>query len=227
MKVISNLLDYILISVAKWKKLTAKTVKTRERFRGYETNPRESSTIPGIELFDIIDGELPSAEHFILVLLSRNNNNYFHCFSFLFLDHEVNLASILILENFAVPANIDDTPTPLSRYSSSESVLRLDGGSSSDGSVAEKARMFELTASLQNSRNTPSPRPNSNGHKSPSRFSSSPRKSEPEKDAQKENNGNVKNVLIGGEEKSSNFQDMLTQQLLSNKTWAEIMDNES
>lgn len=48
-------LNYV-ISVAKWKKLIAKTVKTRERFRGYDTNQRESSTIPGIELYDIIDG---------------------------------------------------------------------------------------------------------------------------------------------------------------------------
>lgn len=45
-----------MISVAKWKKLTAKTVKTRERFRGYDASPRESSTIPGIELYDTIDG---------------------------------------------------------------------------------------------------------------------------------------------------------------------------
>lgn len=45
-----------VISVAKWKKLTAKTVKTRERFRGYDANQKESSTIPGIELYDIIDG---------------------------------------------------------------------------------------------------------------------------------------------------------------------------
>lgn len=128
---------------------------------------------------------------------------------------------MLILENFAVPANIDDTPTPLSRYSSSESVLRLDGGSNSEGSVAEKARLFELTASLQNSRNTPSPRPKSNGHKSPSRFLSSPRRNEPEKDTPKESNGNIKNGS------SSNFQDMLTQQLLANKSWSEIMDAES
>lgn len=158
--------------------------------------------------------------------LNKKINNHHHCVvSFLsntfFLDHEVNLASILILENFAVPANIDDTPTPLSRYSSSENVLRLDGGSNSDGSVAEKARMFELTASLQNNRNTPSPRPKSNGHKSPMRFSSSPRRSEPEKDIPTDTNGTIKTVS------NSNFQDMITQQLLANKSWGEIMDTET
>lgn len=46
-----------IISVAKWKKLIAKTVKTRERFRGIETSTSESSTIPGLELYDTIDGK--------------------------------------------------------------------------------------------------------------------------------------------------------------------------
>ena len=45
-----------VVSVAKWKKLIAKTVKIRERFRGYDASLRESSTIPGIDLYDIIDG---------------------------------------------------------------------------------------------------------------------------------------------------------------------------
>lgn len=127
----------------------------------------------------------------------------------------MSLSSVLILENFAVPANMDDTPTPLSRYSSSESVLRLDGGSNPVGSVAEKAMMFELTEQMQNSRKT-SPRPKSNGtsdgQKSP-RFSSSPR-------------ANNKNISYG-DDKSNSFQDLLTQQLLENKSWGEIMDAES
>lgn len=49
---------YYVVPVAKWKKLIAKTVKTRERFRGYDASLRESSTIPGIELYDIIDGKV-------------------------------------------------------------------------------------------------------------------------------------------------------------------------
>ncbi|XP_055299658.1 tudor and KH domain-containing protein homolog isoform X2 [Sitodiplosis mosellana] len=189
-----------LTHVAKWKKLNAKTVKTRERFRTYDANQRESSTIPGIELYDIID------------------------------DHEVSLASILILENFAVPANQDDAPTPLSRYSSSENVLRLDGGSNPTGSVAEKAMMFELTANIQNSRNT-SPMPKSNGSSSDGqrspRFSSSPRRNNiQKKKATKEKNNSVKN-LSNGDDKSGNFQELLTQQLLANKSWSELMDSES
>lgn len=141
----------------------------------------------------------------------------------------MSLASILILENYAVPANIDETPSPLSRYSSSESVLRLDGGSDPNGSVAEKARMFELTANLQNSRNTPSPNPRSNGshsrHKSPSLFSSSPRRSEPLQDIKKDDI--ITNSLSNGiEDKNSQFKDMLTQQLLANKSWADLMDGE-
>lgn len=147
----------------------------------------------------------------------------------IYLDHEVNLASILILENFAVPANQDDTPTPLSRYSSSESVLRLDGGnSSSSGSVAEKAMMFELTASMQNNRTSPMPRTNgiSDGQKSPSRFSSSPRRGDLVNDAQKQSNGNIKNVT-NGDDKTTNVQDLLTQKMLTNRSWGDIMDTES
>lgn len=128
-----------------------------------------------------------------------------------------------------MPANQDDAPTPLSRYSSSENVLRLDGGSNSSGSVAEKAMMFELTANIQNSRNT-SPMPKSNGtsddQRSP-RFSSSPRRNKKENKKQtNEKNSSVKN-LSNGDDKSSNFQDLLTQQLLANKSWSELMDSES
>lgn len=129
-----------------------------------------------------------------------------------------------------MPANQDDAPTPLSRYSSSENVLRLDGGSNSSGSVAEKAMMFELTANIQNSRNT-SPMPKSNGtsddQRSP-RFSSSPRRnnSQEKKMQTKEKTGSVKN-LSNGDDKSKNFQDLLAQQLLANKSWSELMDSES
>lgn len=48
---------FVFVLVAKWKKLTAKTVKTRERFKGYDTTSSESSTIPGIELYDVVDGK--------------------------------------------------------------------------------------------------------------------------------------------------------------------------
>lgn len=129
-----------------------------------------------------------------------------------------------------MPANQDDTPTPLSRYSSSENVLRLDGGSNPSGSVAEKALAFELTANIQNSRNT-SPRPKSNGtsdgQRSP-RYSSSPRRNniQENKKQTNENNTSIKN-LSNGDDKSSNFQDLITQQLLANKSWGEIMDSES
>lgn len=116
-----------------------------------------------------------------------------------------------------MPSNQDDTPTPLSRYSSSESVLRLDGGSS--GSVAEKALMFELTAHIQNNRNSPKLHPNgtNDGQRTPSRFS--PRKTLP--------NENLKNAENGTEEKSNNVQDLLTEQMLGNRSWADIMDAES
>lgn len=56
--------DFI-VTVAQWKKLTAKTIKTRERFRSYELNSQESSTIPGIELYDIIDGNLILFSYFV------------------------------------------------------------------------------------------------------------------------------------------------------------------
>lgn len=236
----------VLISVAKWKKLTAKTVKTRERFKGYDTNSSESSTIPGIELYDVVDGKtfFPCKNSYKVekthsyssviydeICSSSSSSVFCHVLYDTILDHEVNLASILILESFAVPANQDDTPTPLSRYSSSESVLRLDGGSNSSGSVAEKAMMFELTANMQNSRNN-SPKLKSNGiadgQKSPLRFSASPRRNLPS-EAPKEN-GSVKNHTNDNDDKNTNFQDMLTQQMTNGygeKLWSEIMDAES
>lgn len=144
------------------------------------------------------------------------------------IEHEVNLASTLILENFAVPANQDDTPTPLSRYSSSESVLRLDGGSNPSASVAEKAMMFELTANMQSNRLSPKPKSNgtSDGRISPARFSSSPRRTLLNEQP-KESIESVKNVTNGSDDKNTNFQDMLTQQMMTNRSWADIMDAES
>lgn len=212
-----------MVSVAKWKKLIAKTVKTRERFRGYDTNTSESSTIPGIELYDVIDGKfIFKSKHsankllndFLISLIS---------IAFVVAGHEVNLASILILENFAVPANQDDAPTPLSRYSSSESVVRLDGGPNTSGSVAEKAMMFELTANMQNSRYSPKPKSNgtSDGQKSPARFSSSPRRTQTNDSTQKE-----QATVNSGDEKQTNFQDMLNEHIM-NRSWGDIMDSES
>lgn len=142
----------------------------------------------------------------------------------------MNLASILILENFAVPANQDDAPTPLSRYSSSESVLRMDGNSNSSGSVAEKTMMFELTANMQSNRLSPKPR-SIDGQLSPARrHSPSPRPNHKSKDSaiQKETNGNVKHSTVNGsDDKQTNFQDMLTEQMMANRNWGDIMDTES
>ena len=149
--------------------------------------------------------------------------------SFPYLGHEVNLASILILENFALPTNQDDAPTPLSRYSSSESVLRLDGSSNSSGSVAEKTLMFELTANMQSNRLSPKPRSN-DGQSSPKRHSPSPRPHPQPNDspAKKEKNGNVKNTTMNGsDDKQTNFQDMLSHQMIANRNWGDIMDTES
>lgn len=140
----------------------------------------------------------------------------------------MNLGSILILENFAVPANQDDVPTPLSRYSSSESVLRLDGSSNSSSSVAEKTMMFELTANMQSSRLSPKPR-SIDGQMSPARHSPDPRPNhQNDTSIQKEKNGNVKHsTMNGSDDKQTNFQDMLTQQMIANRNWGDIMDTES
>lgn len=43
-------------SVAKWKQLTAKIVTTKERFRGADMAQREGSPVPGIELYDTVEG---------------------------------------------------------------------------------------------------------------------------------------------------------------------------
>lgn len=139
-----------------------------------------------------------------------------------------------MLENFAVPANQDDAPTPLSRYSSSESMLRLDGGSNSSGSVAEKTMMFELTASMHSSRLSPKPRP-IDGTSSPARHHSpSPRSNNHhqnnESPVKTETNGTVKHPPVNGggsDVKQTNFQDLLTQQMMANRNWGDIMDTES
>lgn len=47
-------------SVAKWKQLTAKIVTTKERFRGADMSQREGSPVPGIELYDTIEGKRAS-----------------------------------------------------------------------------------------------------------------------------------------------------------------------
>lgn len=44
--------------MAKWKQLTAKIVTTKERFRGADMSQREGSPVPGIELYDTVEGKL-------------------------------------------------------------------------------------------------------------------------------------------------------------------------
>lgn len=133
----------------------------------------------------------------------------------------MNLASTLILENFGVPTNHLCVETPLSRYSSSENVLRLDGGSSNNSSVAEKAMMFELQANLQlNGGSSPkSNHGNSNGQPLP-KVKPSPRKNRHANE--KENNGNIQNMSQANESNGSN-----QPNLLGNRSWAEIMEAES
>lgn len=133
-----------------------------------------------------------------------------------------------------MPANLDDTPTPLSRYSSSESVVRLDGNSSnSSGSVAEKTMMFELTANMQSSRLSPKPR-TSDGQTSPTRNSTSPRpqhqqpNGSPVKKERKRKAKQQQSAVNGSsDEKQTNFQDLVAQQTIGNRNWGDIMDAES
>lgn len=138
----------------------------------------------------------------------------------------MNLAATLILENFAVPMNHTDTPTPLSRYSSSDSVLRMDGSPNHVGSVAEKALMFELTANLQAS---PS---KTNGSKSPvpsPKQMMSPRKKRFGASVEKltENNENIQNTANVAENKAvqSNVQNSLDD--IANQSWADLVEAES
>lgn len=73
-KIMKKEFEFVFISVAKWKKLLAKTVKTRERFRGIETSTTESSTIPGLELYDTIDGKFILNYHLITNELFHYNS---------------------------------------------------------------------------------------------------------------------------------------------------------
>lgn len=155
---------------------------------------------------------------------STPGNTFFFVTHYSILDREVNLAATLILENFAVPMNHTDTPTPLSRYSSSDSVLRMDG--SHVGSVAEKALMFELTANLQAS---PS---KTNGSKSPvpsPKQMMSPRKKRFGASVEKltENNENIQNTANVTDNKAvqSNVQNLLDD--IANQSWADLVEAES
>lgn len=122
--------------------------------------------------------------------------------------------------------NHTDTPTPLSRYSSSDSVLRMDGGQNHVGSVAEKALMFELTANLQAS---PS---KTNGSKSPipsPKQMMSPRKRRFGASVEKlsENNENIQNTANFADNKSvqSNVHNSLDD--IANQNWADLVEAES
>lgn len=169
----------------------------------------------------------------------------FSIFHFPFADREVSISATLILENFAVPDNHISTPKPLSRYSSSESVLRSDGGSSShSGSVAEKAMMFELTANLQNNSSNGSISPR---HRSPAKFSSTPehKKSNGSSEMCQESNGNnIQNTLkksmpnqvtstpnkelsITTKPNNTNSNGFSAVESVANRSWSEIMEAES
>lgn len=132
----------------------------------------------------------------------------------------MSIAATLILENFAVPMNHTEIEMPLSRYSSSENVLNVDGSPNYVGSVAEKARMFELTASLNSPEKSNVKRSPISSPKQPS----SPRKKlfSPKSNKPKENNENTPNIANGANDKGdSMFQD------IANRSWADIMDSES
>lgn len=158
----------------------------------------------------------------------------------------MSIAATLILESFAIPDNHISTPKPLSRYSSSESVLRSDGGSSShSGSVAEKTMMFELAASLQNdSSNNGSVSPR---QRSPAKSSSTPEHKKSNgftESCQKTNDTNIQNTLktpslngvtstpkaevpITGKPDSANNNGFSAVESLANRSWSEIMEVES
>lgn len=193
--------------MAKWKKLIAKIVTTKERFKAGDPNQSDSSPIPGIELYDIVDGKSITFEAFQKIIIS---------IIIFYQDREVSLAATLILENFAIPSNHTEVEKPLSRYSSSETILRLDGHS---GSVAEKALMFELTANLQSNQNHLD---KTNGSKSPSPKTSPQKKRTATKpDKPQENNDNTPNVTNGTDTKvTSSVQDMVD---FATRSWSDIM----
>lgn len=119
-----------------------------------------------------------------------------------------------------------DISTPLSRYSSSDSVLRMDGSTNHVGSVAEKALMFELTANLQAS---PS---KTNGTISPIQSpkpTMSPRKKRFGASIEKltENNENIQNTANVADNKTvqSNVQNLLDD--IANQSWADLVEAES
>lgn len=238
---------FLVSLVAKWKKLTAKIVTTKERYRGGDPTQREGSPIPGIELYDFVDGK---------------KNHFNSIFTFYvpfkqFVGRDVSVAATLILEGFALPDNhSNDAPLPLSRYSSSDSVLRLDGGNSHTGSVAEKAMMFELTASLHNNSNSyksSNGKISPAGQRSPSKYATKFEQNNVLIDNQKENNGNIENTTLTGTSSpkkpfanhlnSSGLIDTERQQAqnhannnnkhfnsidsIANRSWSDIMEAES
>lgn len=121
--------------------------------------------------------------------------------------------------------------------------MRSDGGSSShSGSVAEKAMMFELTASLQNneSKGSISPR-----QRSPAKSISTPehKKSNGHSETHHESNGNnIQNTLqtstpkkvistptseVPSKPDSANNNGYSAVESVANRSWSEIMEAES
>lgn len=144
------------------------------------TPGQRETTIPGIELYETVDGIY--FKDLLIPHASPPHNpseimKKLIIFILFIPDREVNLAATLILENFAMPTNRSGASTPVSsRYSSTDNVHGLN--SASPSSVAERARMFELNASVnENFSTSPKLRLNAStdGSKSP-RFSSSPQK---------------------------------------------------
>lgn len=147
----------------------------------------------------------------------------------------MSLASQLVLECFARPDNTAELPRPLSRFSSSESIPKTDGNGHI-GSVAEKALLFELNASLNingglkptNGKVSPS------GQRSPSRFSVSPQ-------PKRKNDGHVplaQDPLLSAEKSDSvvkasngtgsnnnNSAGYVPYQAAVNKSWADATDS--
>lgn len=110
--------------MARWKKLIAKVVTTKERNKDQVQDKQETSPIPGVELYDIIEGKRILTNLNSLKRLGRHKYRFFFTLK---TGHEVNIASQLIVEGYAYPDNNIDTPESAIN---SDNILRLDGGHS-------------------------------------------------------------------------------------------------
>lgn len=107
---------FFINAVARWQKVNARIVTTKER--KYADPLRTGSPVPGVELFDTIEGKVLSINHRTHFTMPIRNFPFF-------LGKEINIGDLLVREGYAIEQ--------ISVAIGSDQVLRLNNGSDVNG----------------------------------------------------------------------------------------------